>query len=154
MSYNARVVLTVESKLAFVVFFIKSSNGTIYNRKDFKKIKLTINHCCFYLWSDHSCPSFCVFYQLTLSKWLVGWATTLGVVNQVKTGEAEDQTRYQERKQWLFPQYFLSFFPIWVFLHIKVGLRFRCRPPGLTNPAQNASSIRPCNQECAAKQVC
>lgn len=52
----------------------------------------------------------CAFYQLTLNTRLARWATTLGVVNQVKTGEAEDQMRYQENQQRHFPQRFLSFF--------------------------------------------
>lgn len=39
-------------------------------------------------------------------------------------------------------------------LHLRVSPRFRCRPRGLTNPTWSASPIRPCNQECPAKQVC
>lgn len=140
--------------------FDQSSNNTIHNWIDFRKNKFTpLSAMCNYivLTCEAVTPAHldCAFYQLTLNTRLARWATTLGVVNQVKTGEAEDQTCYQENQHRHFPQRFLSFFfSIRGLLRIKVGLRFRCRPPGLTNPARNASSIRPCNQECAAKQVC
>lgn len=149
-------------EISVCCLFDQSSSNTIHHWKDFRKNKFAaLSAKCNYtvltcevVTPAHLDSAFC---QLTFSNRLASWATTLGVVNQVETGEAEDQTRYQESQQRHFSQCFLSFFlffPIRGLLHIKVGLRFRCRPPGLTNPARNASSIRPRNQECAAKQVC
>lgn len=91
----------------------QSSNNTIHNWIDFRKNKFTpLSAMCNYsvLTCEVVTPAHldCAFYQRTLNTRLACWATTLGVVNQVKTGEAEDQTRYQVNEQRHFPQRFLS----------------------------------------------
>lgn len=141
--------------------FDQSSNNTIHNWIDFRKNKFTpLSAMCNYsvLTCEVVTPAHldCAFYQLTLKRPIdmLGHNSWRGEPGKNRWGRGSNTLPGKWTTAFSAALSFFFFFSIRGLLHIKVGWRFRCRPPGLTNPARNASSIRPCNQECAAKQVC